>query len=272
MEAPFLQGTPFYEGSALSSSGGSVITANAAAHTKGSYTELIAATSFPYSGFFLHIDAGQTGAAFCAIDIAIGAAASEIDILKNFLCGWGASTHEASHVIFIPLKIAAGVRVACRMQSTVGSRTLRVCFTGVGMGARIMPGFDMCDTIGVDTATTRGINIEPGAVANTKGAYSQITASTVEKAKALILATCTASSQSNTRRALDLAFGAGGSEIIMIPNIRFCGLQNGDCYTPGFQGPYPMNINPGTRIAARMSSSTTSAVERVADAAIYCFR
>lgn len=273
MEAPYLQGTPQYEATALSSSGGTVITADAAANTKGAYSQLIAATTMEWLGFLLVVDPAQTGAAYVAVDIAIGAAASEIDILKNFHCSWkNATNQEGAYSIFIPLRVPVGSRVAARIQSDVGGRTVRVSCLGYGASARVTPVFEVCETYGFTAGTTRGVSSDPGGSANTKGSYVEITASTNERTKAIIITTGLPATSSAARRALDFAIGAAASEIILIPNIRYVSLNQGDNYVPSFHGPFPVNIAAATRLAARTSSSTTSASERPTDVVAYCFR
>lgn len=148
------------------SSIGSLVTASSTKHTKGSYTQLISATTYDWHGFFLLTSGVATSAARTdmLMDIAIGAAASEQVILPDFMIGFSALLTGGSKCWFIPLFIPRGTRIAARCQALIASDTTRVAVWGMtGNSGHPGPLFSNCDAYGVDSATSSGVSHTPGS-------------------------------------------------------------------------------------------------------------
>lgn len=92
-------------------SSGKTVVAGGTAHTKGSYVQLVAATEFTTSWLMLMFRWLDTNRNF-AIDIAVGAAASEQIIIPNFYSFVGNAFN-----LLIPFTIPAGSRIAARCAS-----------------------------------------------------------------------------------------------------------------------------------------------------------
>lgn len=98
-------------GTITGSSQGTTLTAGASAHTKGGYSNLIGATAFTTKWLALMIRWFDTNRNF-AIDIAIGAAASEQIVIADFF-----SFNSSAVVVVLPFSIPGGSRVSARCAS-----------------------------------------------------------------------------------------------------------------------------------------------------------
>lgn len=169
---------------------GATITASATPHTKGSYTALIAATAYDAYGITVLIGGTATTASVNAralMDVAIGAAASEVVLLPNLMCGNVAAQNAASCMCVMyhfPIYIAAGSRLAARLQGLIASETATCAIwlhqwpIGVTgwFGTRVT-------AYGANTATSSGVSHSPGS--STYATATQITASITNPIKAI---------------------------------------------------------------------------------------
>jgi hypothetical protein len=149
-----------------------------AAHTKGAYATLIAATALRTQLVCIMISETQVAATRTdtLVDIAIGAAGSERVILPNILAGWRAGARWNPLILTLPLRISAGARISARAQSITASKSF-----GVGIWAYggpnnpILPTFTEADAIGVTTASASvGTSVLPGTGAGTEGTWTNI--------------------------------------------------------------------------------------------------
>lgn len=134
------------------------VTASATPHTKGPWTEIIASTADAATGFMLALpnNSGNNLNRATLLDVALGAAGSEVVLLENMVHG---STNAQSQ--WIPLPLPAGARVSARIQSVVVSHTLAV---GV-VPARAYSGaprqtFGIAASYGADTANSTGTVVQ----------------------------------------------------------------------------------------------------------------
>lgn len=141
---------------------GTTITAHASINTKGSYTELFSATTYDSYGFWLATNNSSANATDTSmlLDIAIGAAASEVVIFPNYLCGYRTGI---GGMIFVPLFIPKGSRVSARIQALISADDINVVMHlnggRSGLGGSIFVG---CDAYGVNTADSGGTAHTPG--------------------------------------------------------------------------------------------------------------
>jgi hypothetical protein len=91
-----------------------LVTAGAAAHTKGSWTELISSTSKKTVGIMVFVTAQGTGKKFLC-DIGVGAVDSEVVLIPNLIT-YVPSFGSQGNQIFIPVVIPAGSRITARCQ------------------------------------------------------------------------------------------------------------------------------------------------------------
>jgi hypothetical protein len=96
--------------------------------------------------------------------------------------------------------------------------------------------------------------VPPGATANTKGSYVQVSASCpIDACAVLVQIISNPQGVNQTLIAMDIAIGAPGSETVIIPNILVdTGAQGGQTE---FSAKFPIQIAKGTRIAARSQTN-----------------
>lgn len=237
-------------GALTASSSAALLTSHASsANTKGSYTQLIASTARATEGMILQIRGFNTERFL--IDIAIGAAASEIVVVPNLAC---AVVSNSCNLAYIPLAIASGVRVAARVQSNALSNQIQLqLFLIHGL-----PGLHRATTYGADTANSRGTLATASASLNTKGNYAELTASTTNPIK--ILYVCSSPGTTTAGSVLcDIAVGAAGSERVIISNLYIRhATANRTNDIGGAVGPFPVDIPAGTRLSACIQSNVAS--------------
>jgi hypothetical protein len=117
-----------------------------------------------------------------------------------------------------------------------------------------------------ETATF-SISVTANASTNTKGNYTQLIAATSYASYGIMvqLAGLQTTGSTNQRCLVDIALGAGGSEVVIIPNLT-CG--NVSDYVAasslGVQYFFPIYIPAGVRVSARSQASTTVDIVNVA--------
>lgn len=257
---------------------GTIITSGAA-NTKGSWTQLIASTAADFSGFYVFISTlpGSGSSPMC-LDLAIAAAGNEANgvVFQNLVI----SAAVDAYGFLIPFPTPAGSRIAVRYASTTASDTIAVQVTGFDCGYGRLCGSGVVDTYGYSgTGVPIGIAIDPGATANTKGAYTQLTASTTHDLAGFFLGFDMqnhpgGSTSVGSTIAVDIAIGASGAEKIILPNVLrthqlFSG--GGDVALP-LTPIFPITIPAGTRIAARAQCQITTATDRNIGLSLYGIR
>jgi hypothetical protein len=173
---------------------GTSVAAPGSTHTKNTtYTELIASTSYAAYGITVLLsNVGTTAStnARALVDIAIGAASSEVVIIPNLICGnapaLGAAQSGAA-VYYFPIYINAGVRLSATAQASTVSDTVNVTVylhhfspgPGSFVGSRVT-------AYGANTGTSSGVSHTSGST-NAYATATQIVASTTNPIKALQL-------------------------------------------------------------------------------------
>lgn len=258
-------------GNVTTTSLGTVITASGSTNTKGSYTQLISSTVGDTAAIYVAMTNVSSSGVAIAMDIAVGAAASEQVIIPNIL---SSTNNSFSFGMMFPVQIPSGTRISARIQATTASDTIRASVT-LFADAAIGRSGSVIDILGFTAATTIGTSVDPGGTANTKGAYSQIIASTAVDYSGFCFCLSTLSRTSagtNSNMALDVAVGAGGSEIIIVPDYQFVTQGTGNAVIPIPSPWYEMEIKLGTRIAVRSQCSINTAASRTFGFVMYGLR
>jgi hypothetical protein len=256
-------------GANATATGGTTVSGSGTANVKGSWVELIAATSLDAAMLALSVLVPQGSAAGtrALADIGVGAAGSETTVIENLVL---AGDDSQNAIAAWPIAIPAGSRIAARSQldATTGSVTIAGHVIGGGFG--LPAPYHAVTTYGVDAATSRGTAVDPGATANTKGSWVQITASTARAHAGLAVAATTQgnAARSDSRWLVDIGVGAGGSEQVLIPNLVFFG-STAEVLIPGLTQFFPVAVPAGSRLAIRAQSDITDAADRINDYAIY---
>lgn len=225
------------------------VQANASAHTKGAWTQLIASTALNADVLILSVACAAANTNTAAlIDIGIGASGAESVVIPDLAVG-GADGNGFWYII-LPIKIPSGSRIAARSQSV---RT-----GGVNIPVRVILqktlNYDQApvalDVIGTSTATSEG------TATVTNDTYVELVSSTTKiYSSVVVIPSLTSIESGNANALIDLAIGSSGSETIVnsfrlvVSSAEFCRWS----YLPGLpgfaNGPFPV----GTRFAVRTS-------------------
>jgi hypothetical protein len=120
------------------------------------------------------------------------------------------------------------------------------------------------DTMGFASVNTSATTITPSATIDTLGAYTQIVSATARDYVGLFSMMDFAGTGAPTSFLVDIAIGASGSEIVLLPKRNIYGGDVTNNLCPpygGFQlfNFIPINIPTGTRLSARTQASKASA-------------
>lgn len=257
-------------GANTGTSRGTTITSNASVNTEGSFTQLIASTTFDANAILVMFDDIAAGLDYL-VDIAIGAAAAEVVLLTDLYVGGGTGAIVYGAQYYFPIAIPAGTRLSARCQCSTGASSLRVSCLLMQQSFLPSQPLGRVTTYGANAADSGGVQVDPGGTANTKGSYSQIVASTTYDTSALIFAI---GNQLNTVRSsqswlVDIAIGGAGSETIIIPNVVLGCNTSPDIVCPQTSLLLPISIPAGTRMAARAQSDGIDATDRLFDIIVY---
>lgn len=253
------------------SSTGTALTHVGTAHTKGAYAQLIASTTIDAHGFLLYLANNSSSAARSwLVDLAIGASSSEQVIVPNLLVDSAAASGNPHAALWIPIPIPAGTRLSARQQGNTTTGTLSVAACLLGGGFFGLPLTGRCSDMGTDTADSNGTVYDPGASINTKGGYTQLSASTPHDIRMLMLAI--GSNRNSVTTAahwlMDVAIGAAASEQVVIPNLLFSAASSG-LQLPAYIGPIPCTIPAGSRLSINAQCSINDATDRKFAVAAY---
>lgn len=251
---------------------GVTITPNASANTKGSYSQLIASTSAASVWIMVQAKVNPVGTNTKSwlLDIATGAAASEVVVIPNLCISVAAQFNVQTVTLALPLKIPAGTRLSARCQSQTGTSPETLVCKAIVFGGDVTQiiGGNGIDSLNADTATSLGTAITPGS-SGSESSYVQIIASTSREYRGIfgLIDTQATNDGGVTSVSTDIAIGGSGSESIIIPNhvIWVSGANLHDRTIPFL----PIRIAAGTRIAARMAEAGTGVVHGLSLYGVY---
>lgn len=245
---------------------GTVVTASGSIHTKGSYAQLIASTTYDWHGFWLYtINTGSSAAATdLLLDIAIGAASSEQIILPNWMAGWSPGAAAGAKALFMPIFIPRGMRIAARCQALIASDTVNVLvFGNAGLSGLPCPLFTNCDVYGIDAATSSGVSHTPGN-SGAESAGANVGSTTSRQYGAVMIGVA---SQSSTTTAIayhwELTIG-GTTMAEWLTQNTTAELV----YGPFPPCPISVSVPAATQLQVQAEASGTAQAQ---DVAFYCF-
>jgi hypothetical protein len=256
-------------------------TASATPHVKGAWTQAEAAIPNGVKGIHMVVYSTAVAAANSStlMDIGIGGAGSEVVVVENLNVGYKINPSQASWYQYIPLRLPNGVRLALRCQSATASKVPSV-HLGWELGEGLLPcrSFGAVDTMGADTATSRGVTLTPNATINTPGAWAEVIASTARAYHALGAMVGGAGETVLVGQTwmMDIGIGGSGSEVVLVPNIPLRNLSTseemGQYKKPGSEWMADLHIPAGSRLSARVNSGVTGAANTRSDVVLYGFR
>jgi hypothetical protein len=236
---------------------GITVTPSATPHTKGSWTELVAATTFPYT--WVMISAGWLNAAAgtASLDIGIGTSTAE-QVLIADLCyeSIGAAGSILGSSWLLPLAVPVGSRLAARQQASAASNDGRISLVGIAPTLAGPTPLGRVETVGFDAANTRGQNVDPGGSAHTDSGWVELTASTGFAYRWLCLDVQHVGALSaSTSWLIDLAVGGSGSEQILVPDLHTVAGTSADATGPNPRC-FPCHVAAGQRLSVRARCAT----------------
>jgi len=252
-------------GAVTSAATGTLVSSNASANTKGSWAQIDAATPYDCAFAAISLSAQNTTSTqpvSWAVDIGVGASGSETAIVPNLLLSTEYANAQlagcAYHCIALPLQIPAGTRIAARCQDSVGGGNVAVSLLLFDGAFTQMEGCAGVDAIGFTSASTNGTTITVSTTPGTKSAYSQLIAATARDYIGFFAIFDSQPSFVYGQAAFDIAIGASGSEVVIVPNCLVGAYDGGVSNKPYWPiGPLlpfvPLGIPAGTRIAARVA-------------------
>lgn len=241
-------------------------------NTKGSWVQLVASTDVDTSWLGLSFGNFENIAGIDYLfDIGVGAAASETAIVNN-ICLSARGTWIPTSPPLFPVSIPSGSRIAARAQcsnSGVSGRATKLAAHLFGGGSAQSSPHGLVTTMGANTADSGGVNVDPGAVAHTKGAWSELSSSVPFSTRWLVVAI---GNQINGGRSLanwlvDLGTGAGGSETVVVPDVCIQCIASGTIIPQLIS--LPLSLPAGERLAVRAQCDITDATDRTFDAIAY---
>jgi len=243
---------------------GVLITASASTNTKGSWTELIASTTYDSFGFWLKFTASFTAATIEDIlaDIGIGAAASEVVLMPNLMVGARADTQNFGGLIFIPLFIPKGTRVAARCQSNIASNTVRMNIIINGAQSEGQAIYVGCDAYGVNTGTSAGT---VHTSASTRSAKASVGSTLSRDYSAITLGIGVNLTVQNSRTVIAFLSISGGVDMAA---WIFTGTTSEYLFGPVPDAPVPLRLASGSQLEVSMDTVSGTDSYKVA---YYCF-
>lgn len=260
---------------------GTAVTSGASANTKGSWTQLSSSTAADFTHLYISVN-GQVSLAARPIvfDLAAAPSGSESSglIAQNIL--YELSTQTIWTMIIPCGMLAAGSRIAVRTASVTASDQTDFGLIGLDSGYLSQTSAAGIDTYGYSgSGAIKGITVDPGGTAATKGAYTQLTASSINSICGFFL---TFDNLQNDAAAddgtclVDVALGSAGSEKIILPNVpvtrNFFGPGNGYQMAPNHTDIFYIPIAAGNRIAVRASCNISTATDRLLGVSLYGVR
>lgn len=237
------------------------VVSGATAETKGSWTQIAAATSFSYDGFWLNRRFVGTGSRRVVVDIGIGGSGAEQAIVSDFSM-FVQTSATADEILHIPVHVPAGSRVTMRTASDGTSIATR--FSILGMTAGWNQPYSFCRAQNVGLTGTQGTIVDAGGVANTKGSWVSIGGATTEQYDALMLCVNVSTYPTAQTAAadflIDVAIGAGFDSIL--ENLHFSQSTNVNGGSPVHWGPFDIRMPAGTQVSARCQCTSAVATVR----------
>jgi hypothetical protein len=242
-------------------------------NTKSAWTQILASTPFEASGIWIDL-LGTGSVRPYLIDIGIGGSGAEQVLIPNlFYVPTVGAVDRAMPSYFFPIGIRSGARLSARIQAAVTSvsRDIYVAIRLASMSFGATPPLSRVTAYGALTATTRGTTVDPGGTADTM-VYTQIDAAIANKAKQMLLSVWPSNANTamtDCKWRCNIARGAAASERVRVEGIPLCASTAGDQVVPTINGPFPVDMAAGQRLALGAQCSIVDATDRLLEAVLY---
>jgi len=250
--------------STVSSIANTVTVTSGAANTKGSWATIDSSTAVDASTIHLTapLDTSLSGQDYhMLMDFAIGPSGGPTILVNNLQVGL-LRNQNTPHTWALPFRVPAGTELIARIQCATASvgETFSVELVEDQGG---YPAFSHVETIGANTSTSQGVALATPAANNTKGAWTEIVASTSTYIRALTwgIGFDWQPGFSSVNYLYDIAYGDSGTETILFENLvtRSATTESQYGWLPtGHTTPVAVNLPAGSRIAARYQAHAFS--------------
>lgn len=233
------------------------------------WDEVIASTDEDTDHVVIYMNYESQGAGAAVeenlISVGVGAAASEQAIITNIPLSGRVATSRTMDALSFPVQIPSGSRVSVKVDADAA--------TNIGIGVKLFKGneksfaFSGAKGFGT-TANFSGTAVDPGGVANTKGAWTELDASCSDTIRGFWIHVGVNENLTlglNSTTFTDIGIGAAASEQVIVPDHYTFASTAEDGSASIF---YDVEIPSGTRIAARSQCTDTDATDRVRTIAI----
>lgn len=238
------------------------VVGHASAHTKGTWTELIASSSFDAETVIVTVGAqvGSNGVdTSTLLDIGVGASSSETVLIPDLFVGGAAmgATYE------FPLAVASGTRVSARLQSGVSEQSVSLCVSLREAGTHSAAA-TACTAMGVSSSGASDATQLPSpGTANTETAWTELVASTASTyTKLVVVVGFGAGNAASSTGLVDIAVGAASSETPIISNIGYSMAAAETVTAFGACRWFDVNIPSGSRVSVRHQNSGSQSGNR----------
>lgn len=260
-------------GADTATSSGTNVTASSSANVKGSWSDLGGVTSFAYEAITVCIGGSQVFVDQM-IDVGISDGSNRHVLVADLYYAGSKQAAEQFFIVTIPVHVPAGAQLSARAAASngTGPPVIEVSLIGHASGLAGAPGFSRSVAL-FTPASSRGVAVDPGGTANTKGAWAQLTASSPADIAAMfgLVGYNADTARASTARALiDIGVGAAASEFVLYPNaaLGWGATRDGPSNCPRIPI-FGCNVAAGSRIAARAACSINTAGDRTVDLALY---
>lgn len=235
----------------------------AAANTKGSWFEVV--PSVPANCCGIAIKFEYDIAAEYMSDIGIGAAAAEAVFIPNVKFSCTIYLDRQGEWVFLPIPLDEGARISARSQDTTSSARPVIARIALFFGTAA-EGYQSVQMWGANSANSLLTQVDPGAVANTKGAWVELSSDIGSNAAywvALIMGQLGNVQLANYDFKVDIGIGAESAEVAILSDMPIATLSNADRMLPFFIGGFPLKIPANSRVSARMECTGTDVTDRL---------
>jgi hypothetical protein len=254
---PLFRQINWYEGGSaaiVNTSSSVTVTANASAHTMGSWSPIIASTSGDVSFLLVWVTAvAIAGDSATLLTLGTGSATNEVAFASNIAVGSATTSGGLlGNLIPIPVKIASGTRIAAQIQSVVtGGKTASVQIFAFNAGDYATTPTTV-DVLGTDPLTSKGKEFTGAAG---QWVVGETSTSKAYRAVALVLSGHDAAMGNITNAVYEVGVGASGSEVAFgWTRHNFTADERSGIAVP-FLSLFGRNIPAGSRLSVRHNIS-----------------
>ncbi len=234
---------------------GTLVTSDASTNTLGPYSEICSAAENTFSSNSVRVvaDGKIASDSVMLVDIAIGEVGSEVVILPQILHRSVRTGSTPYYMYNLPVKIPSGVRISARCRAAISNGSFYAYLSRGSSSFQSESGLSHVVAYGANISTSTGTIVTPVA-SPTFGAWTEITASTEQNHRGIIVSATNATALWASRRiGYQVAIGSvGNEEIIHGTNlvITSSAETSGGLVTP-FLG---IKIPSGQRLSIRSTA------------------